>query len=80
MKIHEAGQGSVEWMQARSGIPTASEFDALVTPKWKVKTGDGPKTYLAKKLAEWWLGGPLASFNTIFAASVVSNTTFVCLA
>ena len=57
-------QGSVEWMIARAGIPTASEFDALITPKWKIKTGEGPKTYLHKKLAEWWQGGPLMSFNT----------------
>jgi hypothetical protein len=56
-------QGSVEWMLARSGIPTASEFDSLVTPDFKVRTGDMPKTYLAKKLAEAWQGGPLLGFN-----------------
>lgn len=63
MKILDVQQGSVEWMQARAGIPTASEFDALVTPEWKIRTGDMPKTYLAKKLAEWWQGGPLLEFN-----------------
>lgn len=63
MKILDYAQGSVEWMQARAGIPTASEFDALVTPEFKVRTGDMPKSYLAKKLAEAWLGGPLAQFN-----------------
>ncbi len=63
MKILDVAQGSVEWMQARAGIPTASEFDCLVTPELKVRTGDMPRTYLAKKLAEAWLGGPLLTFN-----------------
>ena len=65
MKIHtEYEQGSVEWMLARSGIPTASEFDQLLTPDFKARTGQMPKTYLNKKLGEAWQGGPLASFNT----------------
>ncbi len=46
-------------MIARSGIPTASEFDALVTPAFEIRKGEMPKTYLAKKIAEWWQGGPL---------------------
>ena len=57
MIISKHPQGSIEWMQARAGIPTASEFDNLVTPKWEVRTGQMPKTYLARKLAEWWQGG-----------------------
>lgn len=65
MKIHrEFGQRSLEWMQARAGKPTASEFDALLTPKFEVRKGQMPQTYLAKKVAEAWLGGPLAGFNT----------------
>lgn len=56
-------QGSVDWMIARSGIPTASEFDALVTPEFEIRKGEMPKTYLAKKLAEAWQGGPLLGFN-----------------
>jgi hypothetical protein len=64
MILHtEYEQHSAEWMIARSGIPTASEFDSLVTPDFKIRTGDMPKTYLAKKLAEAWQGGPLAGFN-----------------
>ena len=39
-------------------------MDALVTPLGKVKTGEGCRTYLMKKLAEVWLGGPIASLNT----------------
>lgn len=63
MKIHPAKQGSYEWLQARAGIPTASEFDQLVTPKYKIKTGQGPKSYLEKKVAEYWQGGPLPSWQ-----------------
>lgn len=63
MKIHNVEQGSVEWMHLRAGIPTASEFDALITPLGEVRTGEGPKTYLAKKVAEAWQGGPLLEFN-----------------
>jgi hypothetical protein len=64
MKIHDVEQGSVEWLQLRAGIPTASELDNLVTPEWKVRTGAMPDTYLAKKLAEWWTGGSLAEWST----------------
>jgi hypothetical protein len=64
MKIHPYPQGSAEWMLARAGIPTASEFKNLVTPLWKVRKGEMPLTYMAEKLAEWWLGGPLPGFGT----------------
>lgn len=65
MKSHNVAQNSVEWMILRSGKVTASEMDALVTPLGKVKTGDGPKTYLNKKLAEAWIGGPLPSVQGV---------------
>ena len=62
MKIHrDIDQGDCGWELLRSGKVTASELDALVTPLGKVKTGEGPKTYLAKKVAEIWTGGPLPS-------------------
>lgn len=64
MKIHtDFEQGSLAWMQARAGVPTASEFGQLVTPKFEVRKGGMPDTYLAEKVAEWWLNGPLAGFN-----------------
>lgn len=61
MIIHPAAQGSAEWLLARATIPTASEFSNLVTPKFELRkwTTEMPNTYLAKKLAEKWLGGPL---------------------
>lgn len=63
MRISPHAQQSVEWMQARAGIPTASEFDNLVSPTGEVRTGKMPETYLYMKLAEWWVGGPIASLN-----------------
>jgi len=56
MKILDCTQGSPEWKSARLGIPTASEFDALVSPEWKIRTGQGPETYLYAKLCEKLLG------------------------
>lgn len=61
MIIHDVKQGSEEWMRARSAIPTASEFDNLVSPTGKIREGDMPKSYLARKVAEAWRGGPLPS-------------------
>lgn len=56
MKIHEAAQGTQAWIEARAGIPTASEFHSLLTPKLEIRTGEMPKTLLAQKLAEKWAG------------------------
>lgn len=64
MKILPYAQGSLEWVLARAGIPTASEFDNLITPKGEIRKGQMPETYLAKKVAENWQNGPLVEFNT----------------
>ncbi len=63
MKIHDCIQGSPEWLRLRAGIPTASEFHRLVSPTWKIRTGDGPATFLAEKLAEKWTGAPLPAIG-----------------
>lgn len=52
MIVHNVKQGSPEWMKLRAGIPTASELDALVSPTGKVRTGDTPRTYVYRKIAE----------------------------
>jgi hypothetical protein len=57
VKIVDVVQGSADWLQVRAGIPTCSEFDALISPLGKIRTGEGPQTYLARKLAEKWIGG-----------------------
>ena len=64
MKIIDVNQNSLEWLVARAGIVTASEFDALVTPKWEPRKGLGVESYLCRKLAEKWIG-PLPSFQTL---------------
>lgn len=56
MKIVDCKQGSTEWSQARLGVITASEIDALVTPLFKARSGAGVKTYLYQKLAERIMG------------------------
>lgn len=56
MKTLLCQQGSNEWKAARLGVVTASEVDALVTPLWKIRTGEGVETYLYKKLCEKLLG------------------------
>lgn len=63
MRIIDCIQGSDEWLDARLGIVTASELDSLISPLWKARTGDGVKTYLAKKIAERWRGAPLNTYH-----------------
>lgn len=65
MKIHPAQPNSLEWMAARAGVVTASEFDNIVTPLFAIRTGQMPFTYLAQKVAEKWIGGPLPGFSSI---------------
>lgn len=56
MKIHDVQQGSGPWLALRLAIPTASEFDNLITPLWKIKTGEAPKSYLYTKICEKFMG------------------------
>lgn len=63
MKLLNLEQGSVEWQHARAGITTASEMDSLITPLGKKRSGEGLKSYLARKVSEAWLGGPLETFT-----------------
>jgi hypothetical protein len=52
VKLHDVQQGTPEWLELRLGIPTASEFDSIISPTWKTRTGDGPNTYLCRKIVE----------------------------
>lgn len=64
MKIIECEQGSPEWINARIGLPTASNFDKIITP-----TGNASKSadrYLGKLAAEWFLGQCLDDFERPF--------------
>jgi hypothetical protein len=69
MKIHEVTQGTPEWLKLRLGIPTASEFDQLVTPDGKVRTGAMPETLMVRKVCEKVLGFNPSETGTTFAMS-----------
>lgn len=62
MKIIDCQQGTPEWLHARLGIPTASEFANLVTPK-KFEISKSTDAYMMRKLAERWTGRPCESFS-----------------
>ena len=51
-------QNSVWWEMARAGIPTASEFGNILTPKFQPRTGEMVESYLALKLSERWTETP----------------------
>jgi hypothetical protein len=61
--VHEdVVQGSTQWLAMRAGIPTASCFDLILTPKGKPSTSY--ERYLHELLAERILGRPLVKATT----------------
>jgi exodeoxyribonuclease (lambda-induced) len=66
MKIHQCEQGSLDWLNLRAGVVTASEADALVSPTGKVRDSAGVTTYLHRKLTEKWTDSPLPQLQGIF--------------
>lgn len=54
-------QGSVNWHDARRGIPTASNFSKIVTPKGAISKSRFP--YMHRLLAEWALGYDVEEFQ-----------------
>jgi hypothetical protein len=56
MRIFDCEQRSTEWRQHRAGVVTASGVDALITPEFRPRTGETPKTYLCRKIAERLIG------------------------
>jgi YqaJ-like viral recombinase domain len=61
MIVHDCIQGTTEWLAIRAGIPTASCFDKIVTPKGKASTQ--AEKYLHKLLAERLMGHPCIEFK-----------------
>jgi hypothetical protein len=60
--IHiDVPQGSPEWIAARIGIPTASCFDQILTPR-TLKLSASADNYMHLLLAEWMLGASLDSY------------------
>ena len=61
---HDLEQGTDEWLMARLGVPTASEFDAIM----KCGRGGGPSkermTYMFKLIGERLTDEPSAKFDT----------------
>lgn len=64
MKIVQCTQGQTDWQLARVGLPTASDFDELVSPEWKIRTGERPMNYVLKKVAEKIMGAPADTFQS----------------
>ena len=64
MRIVNCEQGSIRWQMARLGIPTASCFDKIVTPKGKPVTGKSRNTYMMQLLAERITGEPPDHFES----------------
>lgn len=61
MIVHDVIQGSSEWLALRAGIPTASAFDQIITPK----TGELSRSwerYMHHLLAERIMGRPATEF------------------
>lgn len=61
--VHNCEQNSEEWHRLRLGIPTASCFHRIITPK-TLKPSKQADDYLAWLLAEWIYGAPLDSVQT----------------
>ena len=63
MIVLDCVQGSPEWVDARLGIPTASRFDDILTPK-TLKLAAARTKYMHELLAEWMTGAQLDQVET----------------
>jgi len=57
LRILECAQGSPEWVDARLGVPTASQFHRILAPS-SLKPSSQRGGYMDQLLAEWILGDP----------------------
>lgn len=57
MITHAVEQGTPEWHNLRLGIPTASKFSQILTPK-TLKLSSQADKYALRLLAEWAIGEP----------------------
>lgn len=64
-KIIDVEQGSIEWLQAKLGMPSASEIDKVVTPLGKLSKQS--RGYAYRLVAERLLGRPLVNLDHIDA-------------
>ncbi len=63
MIIHNVEQGSAEWHALRCGIPTASEFSKILTPK-EMKLSSQAPAYMYRLLGEWMTGHTQETIET----------------
>lgn len=70
MIIHNCIQGSPEWLRLRAGIPTASQFHRVITPKTRKRSAQ-LEQYARELAAERLLGRPL---DTITTAAMTDGT------
>jgi YqaJ-like viral recombinase domain len=59
MIVHDVTQGTTEWLAIRAGIPTASDFDRIITKSGKPSTQ--AEKYLHKLIAERIMGRPVTA-------------------
>ena len=67
MKIVNCEQGTPAWLHARLGIPTASNFDSIITDK-KLEPSKSQGPYRARLIAEWYLGQVIEDAGSGFMA------------
>jgi len=65
VKIVQVQQGTDAWLKARMGIPTASQFDRILTAKTRKPSASANK-YACELLAERVLGQPVDNATTEF--------------
>jgi len=63
MIVHNVPQGSPQWLNLRSGRPTASQFHRVITPKTR-KRSTQIDQYAREMAAERLLGRPLVTFKS----------------
>ena len=69
---HDVEGDSPEWHMLRLGIPTASEFHRVLTPK-TLKISSQAPGYMHRLLAEWLTGAELPSFESDYMALAKEN-------
>jgi hypothetical protein len=70
--FHKIEQRSPEWYALRLGIPTASNFHKLVTPK-TLKPSEQRFKYRNQLLAEWMTGIPMEDFTSKSMEAGIEN-------
>lgn len=65
MKIIDVAQNSPEWLMARAGRPTASQFHRIITPA-TLKPSASSVAYMYDLATESLLGGPLETQTSDF--------------